>query len=173
MIYFVTDGEFIKIGRAENVADRIKGLQTGNARQLYLLASEPGERDAERAIHKAFEPTRIPYGEWFVPSRALLHRISITRSIRPLSGEESEAVSWALSELERLSEAGDELLQEGPARSKPGRLTLSQAADILGVSVPGVRRLVFSGKLKGTKVKRGEKERWEIERSELETAVAR
>lgn len=47
------------------------------------------------------------------------------------------------------------------------RFSLSQAAKELGVSVPSARRLIFSGKLQGFKVKKGEKERWEVRRSEV------
>lgn len=42
------------------------------------------------------------------------------------------------------------------------RFTLAQAAKVLGVSVPTARRLIFSEKLRGFKVMKGDKERWEV-----------
>ena len=47
------------------------------------------------------------------------------------------------------------------------RFTLSQAAKELGISIPSARRLIFKGKLQGFKVKKGDKERWELLRSEV------
>lgn len=47
------------------------------------------------------------------------------------------------------------------------RFTLAQAAKVLDISVPTARRLVFSEKLRGFKVMRGEKERWEVLKSEV------
>ena len=47
------------------------------------------------------------------------------------------------------------------------RFTLAQAAKVLEVSVPTARRLVFSEKLRGFKVMKGDKERWEVLKSEV------
>jgi len=47
------------------------------------------------------------------------------------------------------------------------RFSLSQAARELGISVPSARRLVFKGKLRGFKVKKGDKDRWEVLKSEV------
>lgn len=47
------------------------------------------------------------------------------------------------------------------------RFTLAQAAKALGVSVPTARRLIFSKKLHGFKVMKGDKERWEVLKSEV------
>lgn len=47
------------------------------------------------------------------------------------------------------------------------RFTLVQAAKALGVSVPTARRLIFSKKLRGFKVMKGDKERWEVLKSEV------
>jgi len=47
------------------------------------------------------------------------------------------------------------------------RFTLAQAAKVLGVSVPTARRLIFSEKLRGFKVMKGDKERWEVLKSEV------
>lgn len=47
------------------------------------------------------------------------------------------------------------------------RFTLAQAAKVLGVSVPTARRLIFSEKLRGFKVMKGDKERWEVLKCEV------
>ena len=47
------------------------------------------------------------------------------------------------------------------------RFSLSEAAQELGVSIPSARRLVFKGKLQGFKVKKGDKERWEVLKAEV------
>ncbi len=47
------------------------------------------------------------------------------------------------------------------------RFTLAQAAKALGISVPTARRLIFSEKLRGFKVMKGDKERWEVLKSEV------
>lgn len=46
------------------------------------------------------------------------------------------------------------------------RFTLTQVAKLLSVSVPTVRRLVFSGKLRAAKILVGDKMRWEVPRDE-------
>jgi hypothetical protein len=47
------------------------------------------------------------------------------------------------------------------------RLNLTEAAKILGVSVATARRLVFKNELQAFKVQRGDKERWEVLKSEV------
>ena len=68
-VYFVFDEENIKIGIANNVKQRIKELQTSNARKLELLALIPtSERfvafDIEKDLHIYFEPYNCN-GEWY------------------------------------------------------------------------------------------------------------
>ncbi len=54
----------IKIGTANDVADRVSCLQVGCPYQLELLGTIRGGARAERALHMAFEPFRFR-GEWF------------------------------------------------------------------------------------------------------------
>ena len=67
--YFLTDGEYIKIGVAASLPNRIRQLQTANARRikaLYIIPSE-NQREAmriEKALHKYFRGKNL-MGEWF------------------------------------------------------------------------------------------------------------
>lgn len=73
-VYFIGDGEYIKIGQASNPIARLKELQTGNGRELILLLTIPtfacgryGSDQAnaiERFLHLAFKEYRLA-GEWF------------------------------------------------------------------------------------------------------------
>lgn len=65
MIYFVTDGEYLKIGYTDNdVESRISALQIGNARKLKLIGVIDGNRDDEATLHYVFRGLRVS-GEWF------------------------------------------------------------------------------------------------------------
>jgi hypothetical protein len=58
----------VKIGRTEDVSDRISTLQTGHHDTLRLLLVLDGDREAE--LHKRFRNDRIR-GEWFRWSEAV------------------------------------------------------------------------------------------------------
>ena len=67
IIYLISDGEYIKIGKATGSAtQRLKQLQTGNARKLYvLLEKNVKEADTiELELHELFFEKRM-CGEWF------------------------------------------------------------------------------------------------------------
>lgn len=71
MVYFITDGEFIKIGKSENPIERMRTMQTGNARELKMLAIyQCYDEELEGYIHKRFSHDRVR-GEWFRPSKEL------------------------------------------------------------------------------------------------------
>ena len=68
-VYFVSDGEFIKIGKAKNYEARLGGIQTGNARKCYFVALIPCETESdsnmlETELHRYFSHKRM-IGEWF------------------------------------------------------------------------------------------------------------
>lgn len=63
-VYFVTDGEAIKIGKANNPRSRLSGLQTSHHKDLAILALTPGDETLERELHRAFHVRRLR-GEWF------------------------------------------------------------------------------------------------------------
>lgn len=68
-VYFITDGEYVKIGIAASLPNRMKQLQTGNARKLkaiYIINAET-QIDAlkiEGELHKEFKEKQC-IGEWF------------------------------------------------------------------------------------------------------------
>lgn len=66
MIYFITDGEFVKIGYTDNedLAPRLAALQTANARELRVVGTIPGGADVEATLHRVFGALRVR-GEWF------------------------------------------------------------------------------------------------------------
>lgn len=74
-VYFCTDGLRIKIGYTEqDVNKRIKDLQTACSAPISLLATIPGHRKTESALHKRFKPYR-KNGEWFDPHTELVQYI--------------------------------------------------------------------------------------------------
>jgi hypothetical protein len=97
MIYFITDGEYIKIGytRMYPIA-RLKELQTGNPKPLKLLATMVGGLSLEKELHNKFKPYKAQ-GEWFISSGEILEYISIcgTAYVEPQKCEEIEiSMQW-------------------------------------------------------------------------------
>jgi hypothetical protein len=73
-VYFISDGEFIKIGRSDDYPiGRIGSLQTANARDLKLLAVIPGA-DRECHLHRLFSAHHVRR-EWFRSCREILDYI--------------------------------------------------------------------------------------------------
>jgi hypothetical protein len=63
-VYFVTDGEAIKIGWSKQIVKRISSLQSSSGRKLEVLATFAGGQYQERMLHHRFEHLRFQ-GEWF------------------------------------------------------------------------------------------------------------
>ena len=68
-VYFITDGQFVKIGIASNVKNRLRGIQTGNPRTCSVICAIPvrdenAARMLERALHGTYKPFSVS-GEWF------------------------------------------------------------------------------------------------------------
>lgn len=75
-IYLIRCASFVKIGIAENVEQRIRGLQTGNPFDLFLLKKFPSKepKNDERALHSML----VQYhkrGEWFHLPPTILARL--------------------------------------------------------------------------------------------------
>ena len=70
MIYFVRCGDWIKIGMAQNVIERVQSIQAHNPYPVKLLAVCKGYRAKEGALHRRFKNERRR-GEWFVLSERL------------------------------------------------------------------------------------------------------
>lgn len=81
-VYFILneDSYAIKIGRAKDLAKRIKALQTSSPAKLKLIKSVQVEGDKEaqkleRSLHQQFNGIRL-VGEWFKADENLLEYIS-------------------------------------------------------------------------------------------------
>ena len=69
VVYYVTDGTFVKVGYTTNLAKRLATLQTGNARKLEVLKVIPFSTaleayQCEQRIHKSLSRYNVR-GEWF------------------------------------------------------------------------------------------------------------
>jgi hypothetical protein len=78
-VYFVSDGEHIKIGRAVNVVARLRGMQTGSAKPLTILATFLTAESIETELHRRFKAARVT-GEWYRPVPELLTFIERVKS---------------------------------------------------------------------------------------------
>ncbi len=68
-IYFFSDGEFIKIGRSNNVKQRRNSMQAGSPRTITMICTIPCKtldagKKVERILHNRFAPYHIR-GEWY------------------------------------------------------------------------------------------------------------
>lgn len=64
-IYFISDGEYIKIGYTKgDPKDRLASLQSGNARQLTLVSTISGNITKKQTLHQRFHHLKAR-GEWF------------------------------------------------------------------------------------------------------------
>ena len=64
-VYWLSDGEHVKIGFSSYPAQRIRELQTGNGRPLSLVALEAAAPAREGELHRFFSEKRRA-GEWFL-----------------------------------------------------------------------------------------------------------
>lgn len=70
-IYFIADGEAIKIGHAMDLKRRLQELQTSHYRDLKIICDLPGTEVDESYFHLRFRHLRIR-GEWFRAEPELL-----------------------------------------------------------------------------------------------------
>jgi hypothetical protein len=70
-VYFISDGESVKIGWSGAPPIRMKRLQSEHQRPLTIIGKVPGTTDDERAAHKKFSHLRLD-GEWFKPEPELM-----------------------------------------------------------------------------------------------------
>ena len=86
-VYFIADGEFVKIGKANDVNQRKLSLETGNPRDLVTLGtiscdSESESYSLEKKLHRHFEPWHHR-GEWFIIGPQILDFISAINPTQP------------------------------------------------------------------------------------------
>lgn len=80
-VYFVEDGDAIKIGYGGHPTTRLGGLQVGNPRPLTLLGSYHATLADEKTLHDRFS-THWIRGEWFRDNPELRELIA-TRCLAP------------------------------------------------------------------------------------------
>lgn len=63
-VYFIRQGDMVKIGRARNVSARLGNLQTAHHTELMLVGCILADEAKEVEIHNQFREHRVR-GEWF------------------------------------------------------------------------------------------------------------
>jgi hypothetical protein len=77
-VYFIKAGDHIKIGFTTKPDMRLKGLATGSASEIVVLAMIPARQAEERKAHAALADHRVR-GEWFTdcePVRSYMSRLA-------------------------------------------------------------------------------------------------
>lgn len=78
MIYFAQfPTGSIKIGCSTQVEKRLRGIMQHHKSDLILLATQEGDREREKEIHKRFRDIRLKTSEQFKPSPELLQFIGL------------------------------------------------------------------------------------------------
>ena len=70
-VYFISDGNSVKIGFSKCVRHRVRALQTCNANILTVLRVYKGDKFLEEKFHKSLSEYRVN-GEWFTISKKVL-----------------------------------------------------------------------------------------------------
>ena len=68
-VYLITDGNFVKIGVADNIKNRLNGIQTGNPNKCKVICAIPCKDSnsafsLERKLHWEYR-LRKKRGEWY------------------------------------------------------------------------------------------------------------
>ena len=79
-IYFIKCGDFVKIGKAKDVAARMKDLQIGNPYPLELLITIKEDFISEKDVHKfLIEKNQQHQGEWFYYGEEIISFIDLIK----------------------------------------------------------------------------------------------
>jgi hypothetical protein len=70
-IYYIRIGEHIKVGYAKNLDSRLSAYPP----TATLLATHPGTRKDEQALHSLFTAHRVAGREWYAPAAELMAHI--------------------------------------------------------------------------------------------------
>jgi hypothetical protein len=76
-IYYLSDGEYVKIGFTTNWNERQKKYRTHSGREILLLAMHPGFKSNETKLHQRFGRYRLR-GDWFLPATEIMDHIKET-----------------------------------------------------------------------------------------------
>lgn len=77
-VYCISDGSAVKVGYSVKPEARVSELQTGNPRELTLLASFEGTEQHEAMLHAKYIAHNILL-EWFRPDPELLSEFALTK----------------------------------------------------------------------------------------------
>jgi hypothetical protein len=80
-VYFVTDGEAVKIGFSTCVEDRLSAMQTSHPKALTIIGAFPGYVYEESRLHTHFGHLHIR-GEWFRPDPAITALVAKLETVR-------------------------------------------------------------------------------------------
>lgn len=83
-VYFITDGETVKIGFSAWPLARMATLQNNTPRKLSLLTQCEGIMFNEHEMHRRFSKLRVQ-GEWFRPNKKMMKLIGRLQRGIPLS----------------------------------------------------------------------------------------
>lgn len=73
-VYFISDGEAIKIGKSTDPERRLKAMQVGHPKPLWLLGTITEARMTEAQAHAKFAD-HLVRGEWFKSTNAIVRDI--------------------------------------------------------------------------------------------------
>ncbi|MCP2339180.1 GIY-YIG nuclease family protein [Actinomadura rupiterrae] len=77
VVYFIRDGDLIKIGHSGNLKTRRRAFTSD---LTAILAVTPGDRDLEQATHERFAAQRAKRREWYHPAPELIAHINDLRA---------------------------------------------------------------------------------------------
>lgn len=111
-VYFVTDGETIKIGYSGSAKVRLKELQSSHPKALTIIRTIPGTTDDEGALHRLFAPLHLR-GEWFRSTPELREFIERVCQAQPKASPVSETCrdlrAWSADKKPAVQQAADRL----------------------------------------------------------------
>lgn len=140
MIYFVSDGDAIKIGRAKDVGLRIRDLQCGSSRELTLIGTTEGGSAEERHAHVTLSEHRLA-GEWFKDCEAVRDAIAsfMDFGIQVVQDQPRKPDSDILA---KCRAAASLLVQNEVRNGYPKMEAYSRVSDMIGVSSAWMRYFV-------------------------------
>lgn len=80
-VYFVHNGEHVKIGWSKDWKGRLRTLQTSNPAKLKIMLVIVGSRADEGDLHAEFQADRVR-GEWYRPTQQIVAFIEAKEAAR-------------------------------------------------------------------------------------------